>query len=350
MSVPCFFVIPGDINTLTGGYGYDRRLLTGLQARGLDIRHLALPPGFPAPDAHARAATATLLSSLPDSSVVLVDGLAFGVLAAELAVHASRLRFIALCHHPLALETGLSADDSLRLHAQEQCALAFARAIVVTSAGTAQILINQFGQRKDCITVALPGTDRHGFADCTGTPPKLLTVATLTRRKAHDVLIAALSGLRELPWQARFVGGGEFDPAWTAHLHSLVAQHDLRPRITFVGALRDLRDEYRNADVFVLPSLFEGYGMVFAEALAFGLPVVAARAGAVPDVVPAGAGLLVEPGSVDALQATLRSVLTDTALRQQLQQGARAAAATLPTWEQAAHAVHNVIIEVGGQT
>jgi len=342
----CFFVIPGDINTLTGGYGYDRRLLAGLQARGLNIRHLALPAGFPAPDAHARAATAALLSSLPDSSVVLFDGLAFGVLAAEIAVHARRLRFIALCHHPLALETGLSAADSQRLHAQEKCALAFARAIVVTSAGTAQILINQFGQRKDCITVALPGTDRHGFADCTGTPPQLLTVATLTRRKAHDVLIAALSGLRELPWQARFVGGGEFDPAWTAHLHSLVAQHDLRHRITFVGALRDLRDEYRNADVFVLPSLFEGYGMVFAEALAFGLPVVAARAGAVPDVVPAGAGLLVEPGSVDALQATLRSVLTDTALRQQLQQGARAAAARLPTWEQAAHAVHKVIIKV----
>jgi len=342
----CFFVIPGDINTLTGGYGYDRRLLAGLQARGLNIRHLALPAGFPAPDAHARAATAALLSSLPDSSVVLFDGLAFGVLAAEIAVHARRLRFIALCHHPLALETGLSAADSQRLHAQEKCALAFARAIVVTSAGTAQILINQFGQRKDCITVALPGTDRHGFADCTGTPPQLLTVATLTRRKAHDVLIAALSGLRELPWQARFVGGGEFDPAWTAHLHSLVAQHDLRHRITFVGALRDLRDEYRNADVFVLPSLFEGYGMVFAEALAFGLPVVAARAGAVPDVVPAGAGLLVEPGSVDALQATLRSVLTDTALRQQLQQGARAAAARLPTWEQAAHAVHEVINKV----
>jgi glycosyltransferase involved in cell wall biosynthesis len=342
----CFFVIPGDINTLTGGYGYDRRLLAGLQARGLNIRHLALPAGFPAPDAHARAATAALLSSLPDSSVVLFDGLAFGVLAAEIAVHASRLRFIALCHHPLALETGLSAADSQRLHAQEKCALAFARAIVVTSAGTAQILINQFGQRKDCITAALPGTDRHGFADCTGTPPQLLTVATLTRRKAHDVLIAALSGLRELPWQARFVGGGEFDPAWTAHLHSLVAQHDLRHRITFVGALRDLRDEYRNADVFVLPSLFEGYGMVFAEALAFGLPVVAARAGAVPDVVPAGAGLLVEPGSVDALQATLRSVLTDTALRQQLQQGARAAAARLPTWEQAAHAVHEVINKV----
>lgn len=350
MSVPCFFVIPGDINTLTGGYGYDRRLLAGLQACGLDIRHVALPPGFPAPDSHARAATAAILSSLPDSSVVLVDGLAFGVIAAEVAPHAERLRFVALCHHPLALETGLSASDSARLHAQEQCALAFARAIVVTSAGTAQILVTQFGQRIEHITVALPGTDRHGFASCSGNPPLLLTVATLTRRKAHDVLIAALSGLRELPWQARFVGGGEFDPAWTTHLHALVAQYGLQQRITFVGALRELRDEYHNADVFVLPSLFEGYGMVFAEALAFGLPVVAARAGAVPDVVPASAGVLVEPGSVDALQQALRTVLTDTALRQQLQQGARTVATTLPTWEQAARAVHDVIINVSEPT
>lgn len=346
----CFFVIPGNINTLTGGYGYDRRLLAGLQARGVDITHVALPPGFPAPDAHARAVTASLLSSLPDSSVVLVDGLAYGVLDAELAPHAARLRFIALCHHPLALETGLTAADSERLHAQELCALANARAIVVTSAGTAQLLCEQFGQHNERITVALPGTDRHGFAACTGTPPLLLTVATLTRRKAHDLLIAALSALRDMPWQARFVGGGEFDPAWAAHLQALVVQHGLQQRIAFVGALQDLREEYRQADLFVLPSLFEGYGMVFAEALAAGLPIVAARAGAVPGVVPATAGLLVEPGSVEALQLALRRLLTDIGLRQQFQQGARNAAATLPSWEAAAHTVHEVINKVSEQT
>jgi len=345
----CFFVIPGNINTLTGGYGYDRRLLAGLRARGLDITHLALPAGFPAPDTHARAAAASLLSSLPDSSVVVVDGLAFGVLDAEMAPHATRLRFIALCHHPLALETGISAADSERMHLQEQGALAHSRAIVVTSPETQRILCEQFGQQREHITVAVPGTDRHGFAACTGDPPLLLSVATLTRRKAHDVLIGALSALRDLPWQARFVGGGEFDPAWAAHLKALVVQHGLQQRITFVGALQDLREEYQQADLFVLPSLFEGYGMVFAEALATGLPIVAASAGAVPGVVPASAGILVEPGSIDALQSALQRVLINAALRRELQQGARTAAAILPTWEAAARTVHEVIIKVSRQ-
>jgi glycosyltransferase involved in cell wall biosynthesis len=350
MTLPaCFFAIPGSIHTLTGGYGYDRRLLQGLRARGVDMQHLALPAGFPAPDEAARAITASLLSSLPDSSIVLCDGLAYGVMDAEITQHYQRLRFIALCHHPLALETGLAAADSARLHAQERCALDMARAIVVTSRGTGDLLAAQFGQCADRITVALPGTDRHGFAGCRGSPLQLLTVATLTRRKAHDVLIEALAGLRELPWQARFVGGGEFDVEWTAHLHALVQQHGLQQRIRFVGEVQDLRDEYRQADVFVLPSLFEGYGMAFAEALSFGLPIVAARAGAVPDVVPASAGLLVEPGSSSALQSALQSLLTDTVLRQRLQQGARAAAACLPTWEDAAQLVHELMIKVSKQ-
>lgn len=350
MTLPaCFFAIPGDIHTLTGGYGYDRRLLQGLRARGVDMQHLPLPAGFPTPDADARVATAMLLSSLPDSSIVLCDGLAYGVLATEVAQHCQRLHFIALCHHPLALETGLTAADSASLHAQEQCALDLARAIVVTSPGTRDLLMTQFGQLRERITVALPGTDRLGFAECRGTPPVLLTVATLTRRKAHDVLINALANLQQLPWQARFVGGGEFDSEWTAHLHALVQQHGLEQRIEFAGSMQDLRDEYRRADVFVLPSLFEGYGMAFAEALSFGLPVIAARAGAVPDVVPESAGLLVQPGSVDSLQVALEAVLTNTALRQQLQHGARAAATRLPTWEDAAQLVHELIIKVGEQ-
>ncbi len=350
MTLPaCFFAIPGSIHTLTGGYGYDRRLLQGLRARGVDMQHLALPAGFPAPDEAARAITASLLSSLPDSSIVLCDGLAYGVLATEVAQHCQRLRFIALCHHPLALETGLSAVDSASLHAQERCALDLARAIVVTSHGTRDLLMAQFDQRHERITVALPGTDRLGFAECRGAPPLLLTVATLTRRKAHDVLINALAKLQQLPWQARFVGGGEFDSEWTAHLHALVQQHGLQQRIVFAGSKQDLRDEYCQADMFVLPSLFEGYGMAFAEALSFGLPVIAARTGAVPAVVPESAGLLVEPGSVDALQIALHAVLTDSALRQQLQRGAREAGLRLPSWEDAARQVHQLMINVSEQ-
>lgn len=349
MKVNLYFAVPGDLDTLTGGYGYDRRLLTGLRQLGLQVEHHALHSSFPAPSAQALLSANQWLQSLPDGAVVMVDGLAFGVMDELAQPHAQRLRFVALCHHPLSLETGLSADEQRRLLVSEQKVLQLAAAIVVTSQRTRQTLIEQFAISADKITAVLPGTDRHGFAECRGEPPVLLAVATLTQRKAHDVLIRALAQLQQLPWQARFVGGGEFDPKWTAHLRQLVHTHGLEQRIVFVGALHDLRDEYRNADVFVLPSLFEGYGMAFAEALAYGLPVVAARAGAVPSVVPTTAGILVEPGSVDALYQALHLLLTDAALRQQLQQGARAAALQLPTWEQAAHAVNEVITKVSKQ-
>jgi glycosyltransferase involved in cell wall biosynthesis len=338
-----WFAIPGDIATLTGGYAYDRRLLGGLRARGLTVEHLPLPGRYPRPSQEELAYADAALAALPDGATVLLDGLAYGVLDASAARQRDRLRLIALCHHPLALETGISAQDALQLVASERAALQAARAVVVTSPHTAELVHAHFGVSTTRIQVALPGTDPQPFAPCAGTPPLLLTVATLTRRKAHDVLIAALAQVRELPWQARFVGGAGFDPAWSAALRAQVSAAALEERITFVGDVTDLGAEYQAADLFVLPSLFEGYGMVFSEALAAGLPIVAARAGAVPTVVPPDAGLLVPANDSDALAAALSQVLRDATLRQHLQQGARHAAMTLPRWDDTARIVATLL-------
>jgi glycosyltransferase involved in cell wall biosynthesis len=341
-----YFAIPGDLSTLTGGYGYNRRLLAGLRELGLTVEILQLSAGFPSPSVAELAATAALFRSLPDQAVVLVDGLAFGVLEQLAAEQRQRLRLIALCHHPLALETGLSISEQQRLHTSEQCALAAAHAVLVTSAMTKQILVEQFAVPATKITVALPGTERRGFAACDGSPPLLLTVASLTRRKGHDVLIAALSQLQDLAWQARFVGGANFDPAWAAGLQQQVQRLGLTERIHFVGAKTDLHEEYSQADLFVLPSRFEGYGMVFAEALTYGLPIVAARGGAVPSVVPDSAGMLVAVDDVAALRGALRHLLTHPAQRQTLQHGAQAAAHQLTTWQHTANIVANLITDV----
>src|SRR5205807_10464970 len=92
---------------------------------------------------------------------------------------------------------------------------------------------------------------------------------------------------------------------------------------------------YRAADVFVLPSLHEGYGMAFAEAMAHGLPIVATAAGAIPETVPRDAGLLVRPGDAAGLARALRRVIADPALAVRLAAGSRAAGARLPDWRQA---------------
>lgn len=334
-----YFAIPGDINTLTGGYAYDRRLSAELHALGHTVKHLQLSKQFPIPDAQALADAEAQFAALPDHAIVIADGLAYGVMDTIAEQHSERLNIIALCHHPLMLEAGLSALQTQQLFHSEQRALNAAKAVIVTSETTGKILTKQFAIPAAKITVALPGTDRQTFAPCNGNPPVLLTLATLTRRKAHDVLIDALAQIQQREWTARLVGGLDFDPEWVALLKHKVASYGLEQRILFIGTVADSAPEYSAADIFALPSQFEGYGMVFAEALSFGLPIVAARAGAVPDVVPATAGILVAPNDSTALADALQNVLSDSALRQQLQTGAQAAAKTLPRWADTADAV-----------
>ena len=342
-----YFAYPGDLDTPTGGYHYDRRLIDELRSMGVGVETVALPHCSSMPDQQILASVQQTLAAIPDQAIVVIDGLAFGVLDEMAAAEAKRLRLVALCHHPLALETGLDEQHRQALMASERRALKCARATVVTSEHTRQILIDQFAVPAERVSVALPGTDRVPFAPCDGDPIRLLTVASLTRRKAHDVLIESLASLKSLPWQARFVGGMEFDPSWATSLRERVDALALSQRIEFVGTAENITVEYQQADVFVLPSRFEGYGMVFAEALAAGLPVIAARTGAVPDVVPSEAGLLVAPDDVGALTQTLQEVLSDESLRRRLQAGARETAATLPSWTDTATVVARKLEEVG---
>lgn len=344
-----YFAYPGDLDTPTGGYHYDRRLIHELRKIGVTVETVPLSHGAPLPDEpdqQAREMTRERLAALPDGALVVIDGLAFGVLDDLAEAEARRLRLVALCHHPLALETGLDEQQSQALRASEQSALACARATVVTSAHTRRILVEQFAVPAKKIVVAPPGTDRVPFAPCDGDPVRLLCVASLIPRKAHDVLIEALAALEDLPWRARFVGGADFDPAWAAHLQAQAESTGLAQRICWAGPVADTQAEYQQADVFVLPSRFEGYGMVFAEALAAGIPVIAARAGAVPDVVSDSAGLLVAPDDPRALTDALQQILTDEPLRRRLQTGARLAAATLPSWADTASFVAERLEEV----
>ncbi len=341
-----YFAYPGDLDTPTGGYRYDRRLVAELGKMGVEVKTLSLPHCAPEPSRECLQAIEQTLAALPDQAIVVVDGLAFAVLDDLAATEAKRLKLVALCHHPLAFESGLDETQRQSLLESERRALACARATVVTSEHTQGILVDQLAVPPESIVVAQPGTDPVPFAPCDGDPVRLLTVASLTRRKAHDVLIDSLAVLADLPWRARFVGSSDFDPAWAASLRTRVADLGLSERICFAGAVEDTQAEYQQADVFALPSRFEGYGMVFAEALAAGLPVVAARAGAVPDVVPEQASLLVPEDDVPALTEALRQLLSDAALRQRLQDGARRAAANLPRWADTATLVTDKLREV----
>lgn len=338
-----YFAIPGDINSCTGGYAYDRRLITGLSTLGFDVRLLQLSAQFPTPDNAALTEADAQISALPDGASLIIDGLAWGVMDDIANKHRQRLRLIALCHHPLMLETGLSPAQQQSLQHSEQIALQACTAVIVTSEQTRRLLINQFSIDALKIYVALPGTDHQEFAPCIGNPPQLLTLATLTRRKGHDVLVEALAQIAHLPWHARFVGGDHFDPEWAQMLRNKISALGLCERIVCTGTVANVHNEFLRADAFVLPSHFEGYGMAFAEALAFGLPIVATHTGAIPAVVPSSAGILVAPNDANALANALADLLSNTTKRSALQQGARTAALTLPQWDDTARVVARLL-------
>jgi glycosyltransferase involved in cell wall biosynthesis len=346
LNTDLYFVIPGKISTLTGGYEYDRQLMAALQGMGTRVHHIELSDRFPDPDIEAMSHAAALMAAIPDGAVVLADGLAWGTMDTIAQSEYERLTIIALCHHPLAFESGLTTAQQVALFRSEKTALELSAAVVVTSQATADLLVKAYGIPAAKVTVALPGTQKQQFAACQGNPPILLTVATLTQRKAHDVLIDALSRITNLPWAARFVGGDKFDSAWAAHLRKITDALGLNERISFTGSVADLTPEYMNADLFVLPSRFEGYGMVFAEALAFGLPIIAARAGAVPDVVPASAGVLVNADDATALALALHQVLSDKQRHHQLRLGAQIAAKALPAWQDTAEILHTLLMKL----
>lgn len=351
-----YVMVPGDLASLTGGYGYDRQIVAGLRQLGWAVSVLALDGSFPAPHDAALQHAADLMAQLPQGATVLVDGLAFGAMPELIEAHAHRLRWVALVHHPLAQETGLSESQKQRLSTSEQRALQWASRVIVTSPATARALQGD-GVPPERIRVVMPGTDAAplatGSVDSVGSARgkslSLLCVATVTPRKGHAILIEALAELQDRAWALHCVGSLSRDDASVRALHSAIALYGLQGRVHLHGEVspEHLAEHYAHADAFVLPSYHEGYGMALAEALAVGLPIISTATGAIPDTVPAAACELLPPGDVAAWRQALARLMDDDQWRHQLTLGAQTARLQLPSWQTAsaqfAEALHGFV-------
>lgn len=339
------FVVPGSIDTKTGGYGYDRAVIAALRERAWTIDVVELPGRYPQPSPEDRGAAAQALALLPSGTPTIVDGLALGALPEQALGEAARLPIVALVHHPLADETGLPVAERDSLAASEQRALTAARHVIVTSRATGAGL-SRYGVAPAAISVVEPGTDAAPQARGSGGPHvELLCVASLVPRKGHDLLLRALAPLVEMAWHLTCVGGLDHDPHWAETIRRLSGELGLDDRVALIGPLgrSELDRRYDRADLFVLPTWYEGYGMAVAEALARGLPVVSTATGAIGDLVGADAGRLVPPGDVAALTAALEPLLRDPALRSRLSAGAREAWGRMPSWTDAAVRIERVL-------
>jgi glycosyltransferase involved in cell wall biosynthesis len=327
------FIVPAGIDDParpSGGNAYDRRIADGLAAAGWTV-HLH--------EAASNRAMAAVLRQIPDGALILLDGLVASPAQEVLVPEAVRTRLIVLVHMPFVDE-------------REGAVLSAAASVLTTSVWARHALIETYSLPGDRVHVAEPGVDPAELAPGTATAGALLSVAAVIPGKGHDLLLEALAPLTDFRWQCRCVGSLERDPSFVDRLRRRALDGSLAGRVSFPGpqAGAELARSYARSDVLVLPSRAESYGMVVAEALACGLPVVAADVGGVPEALGHGfggvrPGLLVAPGDPAALGSALRSWLDDADLRRRLGRAARERRAALPRWPATASVVAGVLAE-----
>jgi glycosyltransferase involved in cell wall biosynthesis len=336
------FVLPGDVDDRTapsGGNTYGNRVCRELPAAGWAVRRHLVRGGRPH-SAAAREELAEILGGLPDGSVVLLDGLVACAAPDVLAAQAGRLAPAVLVHLPLADETGLAPGRAAELDALERRALHAVPAVIATSDWAAGRLVAHHALDPARVHVAVPGVDPAPLAPGTDGATRLLCVASVTPRKGQRRLVRALAPLTDRTWTCEFVGGVDRDPGYVAQLRREITRSGLADRIRLTGPLTGaaLDARYATADLMVLASCAETYGMVVTEALARGIPVLATAVDGVPEAVGRAAdgtvpGLLVSARETAALTGALHDWLADRELRRGLKKSAQGRRAMLEGWE-----------------
>lgn len=337
------FITVGDPRRRTGGYLYHARLFAGLRERGIMIdERVACGADL---DHQQRAAPDFCAAFDPEHyDVVVIDALARGVCAPWVDRWRGTRPVVVLVHQLPSIAEADAAQVAIE-QALEEPLLHADRLIAVSGHG--RDLLGQRGVPLKRIAIVSPGFDRLPVAPDFVQPRhdnvRVLCVAQWVPRKGILTLVQAWAQGGWPRATLELIGETDADAAYAARIRAAIAM--TRPgSIVVRGVVSDaaLQRAYHAADVFVLPSRFEGYGMVYAEALAHGLPIVACDVGPVPELIGA-AGLVVPPDDAAALAAALDRVIRDAGLQRRLAAAARERVGALPRWEDTARAFERVL-------
>jgi glycosyltransferase involved in cell wall biosynthesis len=325
-------IVPAPFDTISGGYGYDRRIVSGLRELGHDVAVVELAGAFPMVDDIARRSARAAWSRLPEDTIPVIDGLALPAFDED-AIRARET--VGLIHHPVSMETGLSEANQTVLTDIERHLFPCLDRLIVTSGNTAETVVGHFHILRERIYVVMPGTDDAPRCRGTGGPVyQVLSIGTLMPRKGHDVLLRAMADLND--WHLTIVGAPDRDPPHARALAALAEELTIAHRVRFAGELvgAALESVWRDADIFVLATWYEGYGMVIAEALKRGLPVVVTDGGAAGALVAPDAGFICPVGDHDAVARALRQLIASPDLRHRMSGRAWQIGQTLPSWRE----------------
>ena len=347
-------VVPGGFDNPgqpSGGNIYDQRVCAGLAEAGWEVLVATVAAAWPAAGSGARADLARIVSAIPDGETVLIDGLIASPTAAQLLPHTGRIRMTVLLHMPLATAADTHHDASAER--SERAVLRAAAGVVVTSEWTRQQVLTRYAIPPGRVHVARPGVDRVA-ASARPVRGHLICVGALGRHKGQDLLLEALAELRDLDWHCVLAGSLDRDPDFVDQLQSRITRLGYGHRVRLTGVLTGevLSHAYTTADLLVAPSRSETYGMAVTEALAHGVPVIAAAVGGLPEALGSAAdgtrpGQLIPSGDPAALAAAIGDWLSDERLRHRLRAAARQRRSTLHGWEQTTQEIANALTAHG---
>lgn len=306
------FLTMGDMQSLTGGYLYNMHMMEGLEQMGYSVN--VFGTDWPWDDKSELAKICRFhFEKLTVGSCILIDSLVLVKIRSSVQEFSSRLIFVGLIHLP-ATYTFTSGKFG-KLAEEEMMVLHQMKQLIVTGQFTYNLLWKA-GLNRANLWIVEPGTGP--FPQKTHykpVPSELLCIANYSAIKAQDTLIRSLYSLTDRDWTLHLYGDKDRDKEYSAGIISFIKQLNLETRVIMHGiAMRDeITAIFLNADLFVMPSLFESYGMALTESLAHGVPVLSTRAGNIPCTVPGGMGILVEPGNEKELTDALLSLMDEPA-------------------------------------